>query len=203
MTDPVSVTPVYSGGVLVGYDYGYDSDATGSPTASPLDAGEETFSRLNRVDSFTLTNQRLQLTYFTARKSETTTQCRVLSGGVTAATVTLIRFGLYLIAADGGGTLVASTVNDTTLLAATNTSYTRSWSAPYAKVAGQRYAFGVLSSATTAGSLTAIVTSGFTSELSIAPRVTAHLPGQADLPASFTDAGLTNTPNPFYAVVLP
>jgi hypothetical protein len=176
---------------------------TGSPITGPLDAGEETFSRFSRVDSFSLTNQRLQLTYFTARKSETTTQGKVICGGVAAATPTLIRYGLYLIAANGDGTLVASTPSDTTLLAATNAAYPKAWSTPYAKVAGQRYAFGVLSVAATAGSLTGIVTSGFTAELAVAPRLTAHLPGQADLPASFTDAGLTNTPNPFYAAVLP
>lgn len=182
---------------------GIQLGVTPATDGSLLAVGEETFSRIRRTDSSSLTNQRLQLTYFTARTSETTTQVRILSGGVATATPTLVRIGLYLIAADGGGTLVASTANDTTLLSATNTSYTKAWASSYVKVAGSRYAVGVLVAAATAGSVTSITTSGFSAELAIAPRITGHLAGQADLPASFTDAALTATVFPFYAAILP
>lgn len=172
-------------------------------TSNLLVVGEETYNRQTRVDSSGLTNGRLQLTYFTARKSETTSQVRVISGGTATATVTLARIGLYSIAANGDGTFVAATDSDTSLLASTNTLYTRSWAVPAAKVAGQRYALGVLVLAATAGSVTSVVTSGFGTELATAPRLNGIISGLSDLPASFAEAGLSTTSFLMYGAVLP
>ncbi len=171
-----------------------------------LTVGEETIHRrwVTNNSSAPLTSGTLRLTYFTARKTETTTQVRVAGGNAAAAaTPTLIRFGLWLIAADGGATLVASIANDLTIFAAANTAYTRSWTTPYAKVAGQRYAFGALcvSGATVpqicSNSMNAV------NEPSAAPRLSGAITSQTDLPATFADASVAATGTSPYAAILP
>ncbi|GAA0494815.1 hypothetical protein Ade02nite_19680 [Paractinoplanes deccanensis] len=185
--------------------FGGASSQTGT---NLLTVGEETIARDMAISGGMITNtQVLRLTHFTARKSESTTQVRMISGGTAAAaTPTLVRMGLYLVDGNGDGTLVASTANDTSLFAATNTAYTRSWTAPYAKVAGQRYALGVLVvTAATAPQLVgnSIAGVGAAAEPSVAPRLSGSLAGQADLPASFTAASLAATGQRFYGVLLP
>lgn len=177
---------------------------TPTDTRDLLTSGEETMSRLDAdtASAVTTTTGNLRLTYFTARKTETTTQVRVNTGTTAAAaTPTLCRLGLYLIDSAGDGTLVASIANDTTLFAATSTAYTRSWSAPYAKTAGLRYALGILvvSGAATPTLNGATLSNG--TEASIAPQVAGNISGQADLPASFSaPAGAAFR---LYAAVLP
>jgi len=170
-----------------------------------LTTGEATIPRDNSsLTSAATVSGILRLSYFTARKTETTTQCRVVSGATAAgATPTLVQFALYSIASDGAGTLVASTANDTALLATNNTAYTKSWSSSYAKVAGQRYAFGILVvTAATAPTLAGTVLTT-ASEGAVAPRLTGSLSSQASLPSSFTDAGLAISTSRFYAAILP
>jgi hypothetical protein len=146
----------------------------------------------------------MRLSYFTARKSETTTQIRVISGSTAAAaTPTLVRIGLFTIDASDGGTLVASTVSDTALFAATNTAYTRSWSSSYAKTAGARYAVGVLVVTGAAAPTLAGVNFSAAAEGGIAPRISANVSSQTDLPASFVAGSLASSGSRFYAVVLP
>jgi hypothetical protein len=173
-------------------------------TADLLDVGEETIPRNYALSgSVTVSTGTLRLTFFTARKSETTTQVRVMTGGTAAAaTPTLCRLGLYQI--DGtAATLVASTANDTTLFAATNTAYTRSWSTPFSKIAGQRYAFGVLvvSGAATPAFFGQVVSSG--PEALMSPALAGFLSAQADLTAAFSTGSLTSTGNRIYGAILP
>lgn len=177
------------------------------PPGGLVDTGEETIHRaLNQSNNVSTGSQTLRLVYFTARKSETTTQVRVISGGTAAgATPSLVRVGLYSIAADGAGTLVASTANDTSLLSAQNTAYTKAWSASYAKGAGQRYAVGLLV-VTAAAAPTLVGSVGInasSNEFRIAPALAGTIAAQADLPASFVDASVSATPSLFYAAVLP
>lgn len=173
-------------------------------TADLLDTGEETIPRnLSVSGTVTVSSGTLRLVFFTARKSETTSQVRILTGGTAAAaTPTLCRLALYQV--DGtAATLVASTVNDTALFAAVNTVYTRSWSTPFAKVAGQRYAFGVLvvSGAATPAFFGQVISSG--PEATQPPIMAGFLSGQADLAASFSTGGLTSTGNRIYGAILP
>jgi len=170
---------------------------------SLLTVGEETVPRgLLSVGSSPLGNQTLRLVFFTARKTETT-QVRLISGSTAAGpTPTLARVGLYLIADSGDGTLVASTINDTSLFAATATIYTRSWAASYAKVVGQRYALGVLFVTTAV-----VPTIGGTpvlnvAELAVAPRITGSIGSQTDLPSSFVAATPVASVNYFYGVIV-
>lgn len=131
----------------------------------------------------------LSLSYFTAKKSETCGQVRIKTGGTAAAaTPTLARIGLYTVDAAGAGTLVASIPNDTALFAATFTNYTRSWSTPVAKVAGQRYALGVIT--VSAGATATFIGIAVNADPTVAPRTHGTWTGQTDLPASFADASL-------------
>jgi hypothetical protein len=173
-------------------------------TADRLLVGDETYGRKNQGGPVSISSGAMQLGFLTATRTELTTQARFVSGGVAIATPTLIRYGLYSVAANGDGTLVASTASDVTLFAATNTGYSKAWTTPFTKVAGVRYALGCLVVATTAGSLTGLVFSpGFTVEPQNAPRVAGRVNSLADLPASFTEAGMVSTTLMPYAVVLP
>jgi hypothetical protein len=140
---------------------------------------------------------------FTATKTETITQVKMLTNGTAAgATPTLCRIGIYQVnQATNLHTLVASIPNDTTLFATATTAYTRTLSAPLAKVAGTRYSVCALV-------VSAFALNGFpglighaSGEASVAPALTTRADGVTDLPASFTNAiqnsGLT------YAVLLP
>jgi hypothetical protein len=175
-----------------------------------LTVGEETISRdLATGSSGTAATGVLKLTYFTARKTETTTQVRVITGGVAAAaTPTICRIGLYTIDASLAGALVASTTNDTTLFSSTNTAYTKSWTSSYAKLSGQRYALAtiVVSAAATpnwTGEAT-VASTAARAENAIDPRVNGILTAQSDLPSSFTNASLSNiVDSRSYAVILP
>lgn len=179
--------------------------AFGGQNATLLASGEETMLRDLAVSGSLATGTgNLRLSYFVARKTETTTQARVITGSTAAAaTPTVCRIGLYSINAAGDGTLVASTANDTTLFAATATAYTKSWSVAYAKTAGTTYALGVLvvSGAATPTLAGAGVTTA--AEAGIAPRLCASVTGQADLPGSFLVGGLTAGTTRFYGAVLP
>lgn len=174
---------------------------------SLLTSGEETLSRdLVTSTAVTQATQVLRLSYFTARKSETVTQARAIVSSVAAgATPTLVRYGLYLIDAADGGTLVASTPNDTTLLASLNTAYPKAFSVSYAKVAGQRYALGLLvvTGAAAPSMYGSAAMINHTAEHAMAPRLAATITGQADLPGSFVAGGLTNTALRLYGVVAP
>lgn len=176
-----------------------------------LTNGEETWPRSGiNTTAFPISTQRLQLTYFTARKTETITQVGIAVGGTpAAATPTLCRIGIYTIAANGDGTLVASIANDTTLFASGGTTYTRTLTASLSKVRGQRYAFGLLvvSGATLPTFYgNSALAQGFPNAAgtSAAPKLAQTLGSQTDLPLSFLDSNLTNTnAGPILATLLP
>jgi len=181
------------------------------PLATPswphaLVVGEDIFSR-ERADSNSVgtNSQAVRLTYFTARKSQTSTQVRMLTGGTAAAaTPTLCRIGLYTADELGDGTLVASTLNDTSLFAAANTAYTRDWITPYLMVVGQRYAlaFLVVTTLTTPTFIGATGATSVDSEHAMAPRLTGRLNSQMDLPASFVTTAFVVNFSRFYGVIL-
>jgi len=169
-----------------------------------LDVGESTLPRTSAEGSYPVVSGQMRFTYFIARKTETVNQIRLATGSTAAAaTPTVCRVGLYSVAADGALTLVASTANDTTLFAAVNTAYTRSVTTPYQKVAGQRYALGII--VVTAATAPSFAGTGFTSgaELAVSPRKAAALSGQNDLPASVAAASLALSGSMHYVVVAP
>lgn len=162
--------------------------------------------RLVVVSGNSLISGALQLTYFTARASETINQLVAYSAAGAAATVTLIRFAVYSVAANGDLTLVASTVNDVTLLTSTHTRYAKATSAPWNKVVGQRYAAGILSVSTTVPTtyaLTAASTSIVDSIFAQEPRVAGAVLAQTDLPASVAAASVAVSRRAPYIEMLP
>lgn len=199
MTAVRSTRGVVGGGAALGADSG-----AGQFAADQVTVGQETASRSLGANNQTTGTGNLRLSFFTARKSETSTQARMVSGSTAAAaTPTLVRWGLYSIAANGDGTLVASIANDTTLFAAINTAYTRSWSVAYAMVAGQRYALGLLVVSGAAAPTILGSVSVDSNESAVAPRLTGNISGQADLPASFLAASVAIGSTRAYGVILP
>jgi hypothetical protein len=139
----------------------------------------------------------LALSFFTAEKTETITNLTAYSGATAAAaTPTFAAMGVYSVDNSGNGTLIASTTNDTTLFATANTAYTKALSSSWSKLAGQRYALGILvvSGATMptyygpAYQATALMSA----VLAVGPRRLGRLLSQTSIPGSFTDGSLTD-----------
>lgn len=178
------------------------------PLSAQLTTGEAVFDRsLATTLGVSTVTQRMLLTYFVARKTETTTQVRVYSGSTAAAaTPTLCRVGLYSVDSYGNLALVAATANDTALFASTNTAYTRSWSTPIQKTAGSTYAVGILQ---VSGGATATFLganhggSVIAAEAFLAPTFCANLSSQSDLPASVAVASLGSYTARAYSALLP
>lgn len=173
-----------------------------------LGVGQESCPRGLASTSVTATSGVVTMAHFTARKNELSTQVRVSTTATAAgATPTLCRIGLFTWDTDAQGvrtgTLVAATANDTTLFAAANTAYTRSWSTPYQMQPGSRYAVGVLVVTGAAAPTLSAQATVSAAEAALAPRLNSSLTGQSDLPATFTNAAITTLANRLYAVVLP
>lgn len=131
-----------------------------------------------------IASQALNLTYFRSPQSKNSTAVKAYTGSTAAGTPTLIRMGIYSVAANGDLALVASTPNDTTLFASTNTGYSKSWSVSFNFVKGVWYAFGVLVVATTVPTLFGV---GGVNGLVIsqtAQKTNGSVLAQADLPSS-------------------
>lgn len=172
---------------------------------SLLAVGQGTFSRL-LVNSNTIAtgSGSLRLTYMTALRTETITKIRLNTGGTgAAATPTLVRAGLYTVAANGDLALVGSIPNTTSALAVAGTEYEITLSAPVTVRAGSRYAIGIL--VVTGATAPTMLGNGLTTGNldARAPRLCALLSGQTDLPASITDASLTISSNKAYSVLVP
>jgi hypothetical protein len=158
-----------------------------------LASGEETFPREAVGTTATMTSGMLRLSFFTATKTETVTSLACGVGSTAAAaTPSLIRFGVYSVAENGDLTLIASTANDTALLATTFAKHTKALSESWSKTAGTRYAIGLL---VVTGATAPIVsaTAGNPGINARAPRLTGSLTGQTDLPASVDNASIVNT----------
>ncbi len=171
-----------------------------------LTVGEELFPREYLTGNGILVAGSLRLVYFTARKTETITALRMITGTSAAgATPTLCRMAIFLEAANGDLSAAGATDNDVTLFAAASTAYTRALPASLAKVRGRRYAVGALvvttfAVPTLAG--TGQLTAAGATESAMAPRLTGQVAGLADLPASIAAASLvTCTAQPYAALV--
>ncbi len=178
--------------------------------ANYLTTGQESFHRDNigNTSAVAPASGHMRLAYFTGRKTETITQVRMWSGATAAGlTPTLCRIGLYSIAANGDGTLVAAVDNDITLFATINTSYTRSWASSYGMVIGTRYAVGALVISVAAmptyygSALGAGAANGAEAALSV--KLASVQSGLSDLPSSFTNAQAVGSGQRPYVVVLP
>lgn len=162
----------------------------------PITLGEVSNDRRLLGSAGAGTSGDVQLTYFTAAKTETITQLAMYSAATAAATVTLIRFGVYSVAVNGDLTLLTATPNDTTLFAATNTRYAKTLSSPWSKAAYTRYAVGFIAVATTVPAVYGPSDFGFALADTLwgrDPRLSGRRAGQTDLPSTITAANVTDT----------
>jgi hypothetical protein len=175
-------------------------------SANLLTTGEEAFPRELAISTSVATaTGQIRVSYFTARRSASTTQVRMVTGAtVPSGTPTVCRIGLWRSAADGSASaLVASTAHDATLFAAASTTYTRSWSTPFTTVAGQRYAIGaLLVTAGTCPSFLGATGAAIALETGTSPALAGVLTSQADLPDTFTSAVAGTGAGRPYAVIL-
>jgi hypothetical protein len=176
----------------------------------PLTVGEPTSSRSTLTNGgANLVSGTMALQYFTATKTETITQVKSYTSGAAAgATPTLCRYGVYSEAANGDLTLVASTPNDTTLWSAAYGIYPKALTAPWSKIAGQRYAVGIL--IVSAAACPTFCASNVTSAnlagtiMGQTPRIYGASPAsQTDLPASLTSAQVAASIRTAYVEMLP
>lgn len=132
---------------------------------------------------------------FTAEKTETISNVTIYSGSAySGGTPTLIKVGIFTVNNDGSGTLVGVTPNDTTMLAAGNTAYSKALVASFQKIAGQRYfaAVLVIQSAGTLPTLIGKVINTATASLYVAtPALSFAVSGQTDIPSSLTAGQLS------------
>ena len=175
-----------------------------------LTAGETSMPReVVTAGSQPLVSGSLVLTYFTSLRTETITRLGLTTNATAAgATPTLARMGVYAMAASGDLTLVAATANDTTLFPVAFTRYERMLTGGWGKVAGQRYAVGVLVVSVAALPSFFGMTGGTASAFDVIygrdPRLSGIVAGLADLPATQANAGITPTRKaPIYYEMLP
>lgn len=114
MTQPISVTPTYSGGVLTGYDYGYDSDVTVSAPSIASDRGYLAWSLppfAATAGSALATAGTVYLTRLRRVPAGTVTNIIIfLSAGGSTLTVGQCFAALY----DSAGTLLGTTADQST-----------------------------------------------------------------------------------------
>jgi hypothetical protein len=190
------------------------TNATGLPTSGILDpddltTGESTFSRRNvSSNSVASSTGVIRLTYFTAKKTETITQVRTISGVTAATSATLCRVGVYSVDGSGNLTVVAlSPAAESTLWAAANTAYTRTFTASFTKTKGQRYAVGLLYVGTgTAPTMIGQLALTAGTEVGVAPRLGGFVSGQTDLGAlssTIAVGSVVDSSHWAYTVLLP
>jgi len=150
-----------------------------------LTTGEATFlRRMVTANNVAVSTSTLRLTFFTARKTETITQIRTITGSTAAVGATLCRVGIYSVDGSGNLTLIAATANDTALWIAGTTAYTKSLSASFTKTRGQRYAVGYLVvGASTAPTFVGLNNIFPASEVAASPRLSGFVGSQSDLGA--------------------
>ena len=163
--------------------------------------GEEILPRLNTFGAQPSVSGTVHLTYFTARKSETINNIRMLTDNTAAAGTTLARMGIYSVGVNGDLTLVAATANDTTLFNAMYSPFSRALTAPFNKLKGNRYAAALLFIGTTPPTITGLTVSG--ADASLPPRLCGIVAGQTDLPPSITAGSVTEDYRLFQATITP
>lgn len=164
--------------------------------------GESALPRGFTQDIATLVSGDIQLTYFTAQRTETIGHVFTETGDA-ASGLTVAEIGVYSVASNGNLTLIPATVvSDLTLWTSAFAIYERALTSSWLKTQGQQYALAVLAVGTTPPVLSGVGTSygfaGFSSESpSVLPLLFAQLTGQSSLPSSITFGSLGG-PNESY-----
>lgn len=156
-------------------------------TTTPTIGGFSTIHKGDATSSTGTVGSRLLLSCFIAGKSMTVNN--LVCGITGTGTPTLFKLGIYSIDGSQNGTLLMSTANSSASPTTTGMK-TIAVGTPTAIVAGSVYAFAVLA----VGGTPAVATGNtitFAALADQAPFAGGLLTGQADLPGSFTFAGLS------------
>jgi Pectate lyase superfamily protein len=172
--------------------------------------GEGLFNRQAATSSGQASSGQLVLVFARAMKSETITKLAAYTHSTAGSGNTLVRMAVYeQDLTTGDLTLVASTANDTSLFTAGQTRYEKALSASWSKVAGRRYAVGVL---VVDGTIPAFVSMAANSVAvhdaiygtgGALGRRTCTVNSLSDLPATIDDALFVNTRRSLYIEMLP
>jgi len=157
---------------------------------SLITSGEETLDRLQTFGDVDMVLGSVHLTYFTARKTETINNVVTAIPSTAGASNTTSRIGIYTIDGSGNLTLTASTANDTALWTSTGTR-TKALSSSWSKVAGTRYAVGMLTIGGTPAQPGGVFT--IPSLSGTAPRVAGEMTGQSSLPSSISVGSIVDS----------
>lgn len=172
----------------------------------PLAVGMDVVDRsLCTARTLGVSNNVVWLSYFYATKTMTVGNLKAVTGTTAAATVTTARMGLYSVNTTNWSiTQIAATPNDTTLFAATLTSYTKALTTPVAVTAGQLLAFALIQNATTPATFVGTSSTGMSNaEMSTTPPYMVSRYFGTDLPASATTGGLSGAEYRLYGALLP
>ncbi len=169
-----------------------------------LASGVSSYPRREARTGVSMSSGTLRLSYFTADRAFTAANITAYTTSTAAAaTPTLCRMGLYSVAGNGDLTLVASHASDTALFNSTSGKFTKALTASYALTVGQLYAAAVLvvTGATVPLLLGNTITTG--DVFSAAPRTSAAVNSQTDLPSSIAVGSLSNSSNDVYMELTP
>lgn len=176
-------------------------------TQNLLTSGQEAYPRDLLTSASVLSGAgatcAIRLTFFTARKSFTSTAVLMFCGSTPAgATPSLVRIGVWSIEGTTC-TLRGSTANDTTLFSVGSATYQRDWQTPFTFEEGRRYVGGAcVITAATAPTLGGVATL-YSVAQSADAQVAGILSNQSDLPASFALGDVAAGQQRPYMAVLP
>lgn len=206
--DPGTYTVKWTGGQTTITVSGGTEDPSAASSQADLDTmfdllttGEEVLPRGTVSDEYPLDSGTVFLSFFTARKSESITHVETSVYGTAAAALTVARVGIYQSSA-GTLTLLAASANDAAALwSATFTTYSKTLTSTFNKIAGNRYALALLAVGDTMPVLGCQLERF--QDASRVPRIEGDLTGQTDLPATIAESGLATGYRRFQGILLP
>lgn len=142
------------------------------------------------------TSKQVHLIYFTAKKDDVINSCRVWTANAVASGLTLAKIGVYEVQSNKDLQLVQASGNNTSAFTTAHAGYNFALTAPWEKVAGQRYAIGLLVIASTMPSFTCVAGANVPVSdelLAVDPRWTGAFANQNDLPNTIPNGQLINT----------
>jgi hypothetical protein len=167
-----------------------------------LTSGEAIFYRRWATNDITMTTQTVFISYWVAASNGSSDHFETVTGGTAATAITYANMGIYTIDASGNLTLAASTGDvHASVWGSTFTGYNVALTTKFTRVAGVRYAAGIL--AVGAGVPALSGSSGNGTYYGLAPVLGATVTGQATLPASIVIGNISSNFQAVEAVLTP
>lgn len=158
----------------------------------------------SNATGITMPSGAVRFAYFTAPRNMAVSRLSLSSGTTAAgATPTLVRFGLYSVAANGDLTQLSQTASDTGVFAAAGTFYERALGSAVTLTEGQLYAVAAIVVTAAAAPSVQGALAGTGPDNALAPRLSGTVTGQTDLAASYTAGQLSTTQSIPYVRALP